>query len=114
MKRLFFFCMIALTVIFSIAMTSPVAELPNYTKTVGDYYVYVHVAHPDGGNYSGAKIQGSVCGVLGGMTEIEYTDSKGYAKLTFSSNSALCKIFVNGKTKEERWESGDTAYFTAR
>lgn len=113
MKRLFFCSFIVLTAFFNIAMTAPNESTIN-TKIMGDYYLYVHVAHADGGNYSGAKIQGSVCGALGGVTETEYTDSKGYAKLTFSSSDALCKIFVNGKTEKGRWKSGETAYFKVR
>jgi len=108
MRSLTLFFSLALLVLLGTAVsenTSPVLE-------EGDYYVYVHVSHPDGGDYSGAKIVGSVC--WGGMTETVYTDRNGNAKLVYYSNEDLCKIFVNGKTREGRWESGSTARFTAR
>jgi len=81
---------------------------------VSDYYVYVHVSRASGGNYASAKVQGKVCGSLGGMTQSVYTDSKGYAKLTFSSSDSLCKIYINGTTREGNWTSGETASFTER
>lgn len=81
-------------------------------KATGNYYVYVKVSHPDGGNYSGAKVQGEVCGVLGGMTSATRTNNKGIAQLTFSSHESLCTIYINGKAREGRWSSGETAYFT--
>jgi hypothetical protein len=84
------------------------------TERAGNYYIYVHVSHPDGGNYSGIRVQGEVCGILGGMTSSDRTDSNGNARITFASTDAICTLFVNGKGYDGKWKHGSTAYFTVR
>ncbi len=112
MKKTLFLFSMSMAILFCCAMAVPDSRYrTELVEPDGNYHISVHVSYSDGGSYRGAKVQGEVCGILGGMTKSVRTDSRGYAKLTFTSNESLCKIFINGKTKRGKWENGTTAYF---
>ena len=56
----------------------------------------VYVSYSSGNPASGASVQGSVS--FGGMTDKVRTDRNGNASLTWSSDSSLEKVFVDGRT----------------
>jgi len=59
----------------------------------------------DGSSCSSCRVSASI--KRSGMTDKVFTDSKGYFKLTWSSNNSIDELYVNGDKKREDIASGE-------
>ena len=71
--------------------------------------ITVKVTSSSGSAKKGVRVVGEVCGGISciGQTDAVYTDSNGYATITFSSGCKLCDIYLDGKSNEGTYRDGE-------
>ena len=89
-------------------MTSLVLATSLVSTTAYAGSCYVTVTWPSGKPHSGVRLVGSVS--WGGMTDAVYTDSRGQATITWSSNNSLSNVYVGGKERSG-CKNGGSAHF---
>lgn len=72
----------------------------------------VHVTYSSGKGKKNARVVGEN---MNGMTPAIFTDSNGYATVTWTANTGfLSTLFVDGKKYKEKYQSGGTYSFPAQ